>query len=173
MQDPLWVLNAYTVGNLVGAGFAAFALPGIIPLIGWAFVKFRPTSAVVPMLAWLVVGVCLAYFSDTGRRLDRNSRIDKLVNDGGLTGKDKQDFLRSTRLGCEQQQRSNPLTAKIGISEAKIIAYCDCYATGASAALTLEELRHIVSKGTPPETFSYKATVLGQFCGSEILKGKS
>jgi hypothetical protein len=173
MLDPFWVPSSRTVGNLVGAGFATFALAGILPMIGWAFVKFRASSAVVPMVAWLVIGVCLAYLSHVGSRLDRNSKVEKFLNDGGLIGKERQDFMRSAKLGCEQKQRSDPLTAKIGISDAKIVAYCDCYAAGASEALTREELRHIVSNGKPPDTFTEKATTLAQFCATEPLKKKS
>jgi hypothetical protein len=173
VQDPAWALNADKIGRIAGGGFTIFTLTGVLPLIGWAFVKFRSSRAAVPMLAWLMIGVGMAYLSDVGNRLDRSLKIDKFVSDGGLVGKDKEDFLQSTKFSCEQQQRSNPLTGKMGLSDAKIVAYCDCYAAGASAAVTIEELRYAVSNGNPPASFKDKATMLGQFCGKEVLQKKS
>lgn len=173
VQDPFWAPSGYAVGTMVGDGLSVFALAGALPLIGWACVKFRPSRAVVPMLAWLMIGAGFAYLIHVGNRVDHHLKIEKFVSNGGLVGREKQDFLRSAKFGCEQKQRSNPLTARIGLSDAKIVAYCDCYAAGASESLTMEELRYFVSNGKAPASFNDKAMMLGQFCGTEVLNKKS
>ena len=173
VQDPFWTPNGYAIGTMVGAGLSVFALAGALPLIAWSSVKFQPSRAVVPMLAWLTIGAGFAYLIHAGNDVDHRLKIDKFVSNGGLVGKEKEDFVRSAKFGCEQKQRSNPLTAKIGFSDAKIVAYCDCYAAGASEALTIEELRYFVSNGKAPASFNDKAMMLGQLCGTEVLNKKS
>jgi hypothetical protein len=130
--------------------------------------RFRTSRVAMPLLLWLVIGGGFAYLSHVGAAVDRGVRTEKFANDG-LTGKNKDDFLRSTKLGCEQQQRSNSLTPKIGITEKQIVDYCDCYAAGASEALTTDELRYMVMNGKPPAGFTDKATTLGNFCGQQIF----
>lgn len=173
VQNPFWALSGEKIGAMVGAGLSVFALAGALPLIGWACVKFRPSGAFVPMLAWLMIGVGFAYLIHVGNYVEHQTKIEKFVSNGGLVGKEKEDFLRSAKFGCEQKQRSNPLTAKIGLSDAKIVAYCDCYAAGASEALTIGELRYFVSNGKAPDSFNDKAMMLGQLCGTEVLSKKS
>lgn len=70
---------------------------------------------------------------------------------------------------CLLSALANPLTQKIGISEAKIVAYCECVAAGLAEAISMEELRYVASYGKQPASFSDKATVMGQFCSQETL----
>jgi hypothetical protein len=79
---------------------------------------------------------------------------------------------RSTKLACEQQQRRNPTTKQVGISEANIVAYCDCYAAGASEAITKEEMRIMITTQKPLPSVADKATTMGQFCTEEIFGKK-
>ncbi len=167
-QNPFWTFDAGTIGESVGGALAIFIGGALIPIIIWGLMRFRASRAAVPLLLWLAIGGAFAYLSHVGAAADRGMRTEKFANDG-LVGKNKDDFLRSTKLGCEQQQRSNLLTPKIGITEKQIVDYCDCYAAGASEALTTDELRYIVMNGRPPASFTDKATKLGNFCGQQIL----
>ena len=64
LLDPTWALNADTLGRVAGGGFAIFTFAGVLPVIGWAFVKFRSNRAAAPMILWLMIGVGMAYVSD-------------------------------------------------------------------------------------------------------------
>jgi hypothetical protein len=91
VQEPFWAPSGYAIGAMVGAGLSVFALAGALPLIGWACVKFRPSRAVVPMLAWLMIGAGFAYLIHVGNHIDHQLKIDKFVSNGGLVGKEKED----------------------------------------------------------------------------------
>jgi hypothetical protein len=90
----------------------------------------------------------------------------------GLLGKEKDAFLTSTKQGCEAKQRASPLRERLNISEAKIVAYCDCWASGMSEAITIDELRSYVATGNMPTAVSDKAAILGNFCENEVLGQK-
>src|SRR4051794_14028528 len=116
------------------------------------------------------IGVALAYFSDAGKRIDRTASTAKPSSNSAFSGKDRKDFEQSVNLGCEQTQRADPLTAKIGISEAKITVYCECISAGLAEAISLEELRYAASNGNPPASLREKRTIMGQFCLGEVLR---
>jgi hypothetical protein len=111
----------------------------------------------------------IAYFAHVGNAYERQNKIAKMTANGTFSGKDRDDFIRSSKLSCAQNQRANPLTAKIGLTEAKIVAYCDCYAAGMVEAITVDELRTIVATGKQPASIVDKATTLGNFCSQQVL----
>jgi hypothetical protein len=163
-QDSFWTPNATSIGRVAGEGLAVYVLAAVLPMIGWAFVKFRAESAGGPFLFWLLLGVGLAYLSQVGTSYDRAQKIANMAPNGVFTGKDRNDFIRSVNLSCAQNQRMNPLTSKLGLSEVKIVAYCDCYAAGMAAAITPEELRTIATTGRQPVSIVEKSTTLGNLC---------
>jgi hypothetical protein len=171
MLDPFFKANARGIGRIIGEGLLIYAGGAIIPIIGWAVARFRSARAAAPVFFWLVFSCVLGYFSHVGSAFDRDLKIEKFVGEG-LVGKDKEDFMRSTKLACEQQQRRNPTTKQVGISEANIVAYCDCYAAGASEAITKEEMRIMITTQKPPPSVADKATTMGQFCTEEIFGKK-
>ncbi len=91
---------------------------------------------------------------------------------GVFSGKDRDDFIRSSKLSCAQSQKANPLTPKIGLTDAKIAAYCDCYAKSIAASITVDELRTVVSTGKQPSSIVDKATALGSSCGKQVMLTK-
>jgi hypothetical protein len=170
IQNPHWKLDGHTIGRMIGGGLFIYGASAVVPVIAWGFARFRQGVAPPVFVTWLVIGVVLAYLSDTGNRLDRTAKIAKLTSSPVFSGKDRDDFERSVKLGCEQSQRANTLTAAIGISEAKITVYCECIAAGLAEAISLEELRYAVSNGKPPASLLDKRTVMSQFCSAEVLQ---
>jgi hypothetical protein len=148
--DPLWTANTETISMAFGKALAIYLMGAILPMIGWAFASFRAEAASGPLLFWALISVVLAIFNHIGDAYEREEKIGQMTTNGVLTGKSHDDFIRSMKLSCAQTQRANPLTAKIGLSKAKIAAYCDCMATGLVAAITVEELQLHRDNGEVP-----------------------
>jgi hypothetical protein len=170
VQNPFWKFNVGTIGETVGAGLAVYGTSAALPLIAWGLARFRQQTARPVFVAWLIIGITLAYFVDAGKRTDRTASISKLPSNSVFSDKDRGAFEQSVKLGCEQTQRANPLTAKIGISEAKITVYCECMSVGLAEAISPEELRYAVSNGKPPASLLDKREMMGQFCIQEALR---
>jgi hypothetical protein len=170
VQNPFWKLNTRTVGEVVGAGLFVYAASAIVPMIAWGFARFGKHAARPVFLVWLLIGAAFAYFSDAGKRVDRTANLAKVDGNSGVPRGDREEFQQSVKAGCQQTQRADPLTAKIGISEAKITVYCECISTGLAEAISLEELRYAASNGKPPASLLQKRTVMGQFCSQEALR---
>jgi hypothetical protein len=168
--NPSWKLNTRTVGEMVGAGLFFYAASAIVPMIAWGFARFGQPAARPVFLAWLFIGVAFAYFSDAGKRIDRTANLANVLGNSAFSRVEREDFEKSVKLGCQQTQRADPLTAKIGISEAKITVYCECITAGLAEAISLEELRYAVSNGKPPASLLDKRTVMSQFCSEEALR---
>ena len=134
--------------------------------------RFKASSAAGPLFFWLLISGVLAYFSYEGAAAERKLKLEKFASNGGLVGREKDDFLTSTKQGCEARQRSSPLTKRVDISDAKIAAYCDCYAQGMAEAMTIDELRYFATNGKASITVNDKAATLGTFCSEQVLGQK-
>lgn len=170
MQNPLWNLNTRTIGEMVGGGLAIYGASALLPVIGWAVARFRRQAAPPAFVAWLLIGAAFAYLSDAGKRIDRPAPIAKARGASVFSGKDREDFEQSVKLGCVETQRADPLTVKVGITEAKITLYCECISARLAEAISSDELRYAASNGKPPRTLVDKRTVIAEFCRSEALR---
>ncbi|MGH8302127.1 MAG: hypothetical protein ACRET5_11740 [Steroidobacteraceae bacterium] len=167
---PFSKIDAGAIGWMISAGLVFFVGGGILPVIGWAFAGFRASHAAVPLIFWLLISSGLAYLSDYGSSYERNSKLQRLGSGNeGLTGKDRDDMVRSVKLTCIQNQTANPLTPKLGISAEKIAAYCDCMAEGMASAVSIDEIKVLISTGKAPTSVTDKATVLGNFCSKQAF----
>jgi hypothetical protein len=66
LQEPFASFNLSSpvfVGGAVGSAGAVFTLSAIIPLIVWAFGRFRAQRAGGPLVLWAILGVITATFS--------------------------------------------------------------------------------------------------------------
>jgi hypothetical protein len=171
--DPLsGYIPAALAGHIVGGGIGIFAMAAVVPMIIWAFLRFRAVNAGGVFVLWAVLGIGMAYLSHVGNATDRDQKVAAMMPNGVFSGKDRVDFLRSSKLSCAQNQRSNPMTKKIGLSDAKIDAYCDCYASGMVEAISVDELKSMVSTGKQPASLVDKSTMMGNFCSQEVLAPK-
>jgi hypothetical protein len=113
--------------------------------------------------------VCPHQRTPEGGRVDRAANLAKTPSSSAFSGRDRDNFEQSVKLGCVQSQRADPLTVKIGTSEAKIAVYCECMSAGLAEAMSLEELRYAVSNGKPPASLLDKRTMMAQLCAGEAL----
>src|SRR6202158_1076123 len=170
VNHPSWKFdNANAVVHMLGGGLVIFIGGGVIPMIGWAIARFQASRAVAPFVLWLLFGCGLAFLDDYGNRFDRNVELQKLTANSVLTGKDRDDMVRSYKLSCVQNQTTNPLTPKLGVSAAKITAYCECMAEGAATAISMDEIKYFVSNGKAAASFIDKTTALGNVCSHQVF----
>lgn len=87
----------------------------------------------------------------------------------GLTGRDLEDYVRTTTLECEQQQHESPVMQQAGISARKVTEYCGCYAAGVGSATTKAEAVQMIRTRKRPPSLIEKSTTLGQFCAEQIF----
>jgi hypothetical protein len=168
-NHPSRAFDGASVGAMIGGGLVVFVGGGVLPMLGWAIARFRASRAVAPLLFWLLIGCGLAFLSDYGNRYERNSKIQKLTSNEALTGKDRDDMVRSTKQTCVQNQTANPLTPKLGIPANKITAYCDCFAEGMASAILMDEIKVLISTGKVSPSLMDKNTSLGNSCSQLIF----
>ncbi len=169
LQNPFWKLSVVTAGGAFGGAVALFVGSAIFPMVGWAFAKFEGRRAATAMVAWLAIGVGFAYLTHKGQSIDRASKIETQLSQG-ISGKDRDDFRRSLDLGCQQDQRANRLNVQLAVTDRQIIDYCDCVSGAVSMAITVDEIRYMLTSGKPPASLADKVTMLAPLCLPDILK---
>jgi hypothetical protein len=168
-DHPLSTFDGASVGRVIGGGLVFFVGGAVLPMLGWAFARFRASHAVAPLVFWLLIGLGMAFLSDYGNRYERNSNLQKFTSNEALTGKDRDDMVRSTKQTCVQNQTANPLTPKLGIPANKIAAYCDCFAEGMASAISMDEIKVLISTGKVSPSLMDKNTTLGNFCSQQVF----
>jgi hypothetical protein len=168
--EPFTKFDSGKIGEVIGGGIAIYVMAGILPMLFWAFQRFKPERAGGPFVAWLIVAVPLAYFTDFQDRYDRNLKITEFTNKSVFEGKDRTDFVKMFRLSCIQNQTSNPLTPKLGVTAQFIAGYCDCMAGGMAEATTMEELKYAVRTGQLPSSMNDKALMIAPNCSKAAFK---
>ncbi len=78
-------------------------------------------------------------------------------------------MVRSTKQTCVQNQTANPLTPKLGVPANKIAAYCDCFAEGMASAISMDEIKVLISTGKASPSLMDKNTTLGNFCSQQVF----
>lgn len=65
------------VGNAVGGGLTIFVVGGVLPLIVWAFMRFRADRAAIPLVLWAILSCAMAGFSYLGNKVDRDHKLSE------------------------------------------------------------------------------------------------
>ena len=167
LQEPFAFFNLGNpvfVGGAVGTAGAVFSLSAIIPLIVWAFRRFRAQRAGGPLVLWVILGVIVATLSGVGFNFDLQQKINTEVNHFEITGKDRDAFIRDEKIGCVDTQRQSSLNHEIGITDQQIDVYCTCFASGLVNLVTREELRYIVVNNRQPPSLEEKAARYAPTC---------
>lgn len=166
---PFTKLNAGTISEAMGVGFAILAMSGIIPLLIWTRSRYSSEKAERPLVIWLVLGILAAFFSEIGFRSDRDTQIAELTNKAAFDGKDRDDFARMYQMSCEKNQRSNKLTSQIGLTDKAINAYCNCMAERMAKEITVDEVKYAATTGKQPESVQDKALRIAPGCSNMAI----
>jgi hypothetical protein len=163
LSKPFGKPNFATMMEALGGGSALFLISGLLPIIGWAFARFRREKAYAVLGAWWVIGIIVGLFAGQGMKFDYESKID-VWSKQSLTGKDRSDFVRSTNRGCVETQRQSDFNRQMRITEKQIDDYCGCYAEELTRALTADDLRYFAANGRPTAAAQQHIDRISQTC---------
>jgi len=85
-----------TIVYLAAGAFGLVAASGILPLIVWAFFRFRAEKALYPLLAWAAIGITSAFGQAMWSNRPDNS-VDRQIDDmvrGQSTNENSRDNLK-------------------------------------------------------------------------------
>jgi hypothetical protein len=125
VRSPTLAVPAYTLGAFVGRAIGIFVPSGIIPVVIWAFLKFRAERAAGPLVLWAVLGFAFAYFENYGERANEAREIENIAN---LTMSEKQraDYLQSGARACAKTQGAILVSRQL-LTEQQLGPYCQCF----------------------------------------------
>ncbi len=130
------------IGSFAGIALLAPALAGILPLIFWAFGRFRADKAAGPVVAWGLLGGLLFLFSTLGDAYEGNLAIRNIpANISAMFSNDYETFIRVVKTSCVESRNRNSTDRQTGISDAAFAAFCQCYAEVLLKELTVQEFR--------------------------------
>lgn len=148
--------NIRTVGAAIGAGLALFVIGGLLPIVIWAFRRFRAEAAGGPLYAWAIIMFVCALFAGHGAITDDRSKREAWLAQVNLTGKDRSDFVASTRRSCGASQKQSAVNVRMGVTDRQIASYCECYASSLADVITINELRDYIQRSVPSEATKAK-----------------
>jgi hypothetical protein len=105
---------------------------------------------------------------EVGDRYNRDQKLNAQL--GSLVGKDRDDFVRQTKLACTASQKQSQLNRQVGVTDAQIGVYCDCYANAISKTVTVDELRYFALNGKAPASMQEKVDQTAPGCTSQAFR---
>jgi hypothetical protein len=164
--------DAALIGGVLGGAAGVFVVAGILPLIVWAFKRFRAEKAAAPFVIWGLLGIVYMGLATAGTLYDRQQAITTTAsNIASLTGGDYDAFVRSSRQSCIDNQRKSQINRASGVTDQQIIAYCQCFAAAMAKEVTAEEVAYLYRNNAPSETFRQKADKVAPLC-TRLALGK-
>jgi hypothetical protein len=165
--------DAAFIGAVVGGAAFPFIGAGLIPVIVWAFMRFRAAKAGGPLVVWGILAVLFMGFSGAENLYERQEAITKTAsNIASLTGGDYDAFVRSARQSCVDGQRKSQINRAGGVTDQQINAYCQCFATAMAKEVTADEVAYLYrNNNSPSESFRQKADRVTPTC-SRVALGK-
>jgi hypothetical protein len=117
-------------GVIIGTfgGYLIFLLlfSGILPLIFWAFGRFRAEKAGGPIISWGFLAAMFAFLATMGNAYDGSLQFSAIPqNVAGFFDNDYQALVRDIRFSCVQTQNKN---RSAGITSQQIDQFCQCSA---------------------------------------------
>jgi hypothetical protein len=165
IRSPTLAIPAYTLGALLGRAIGVFIPTGIIPVVVWAFFKFKAERAAGPLVLWAVLGVAFAYLQDYGKRADEAREIENVVN-LTMTEKQRADMQSGVRV-CAKAQGAI-LVSRQMITDPQIGPYPECFIDTVLVAMTREERRYLAETGKPPAGTQPKADQAATICLAKV-----
>jgi hypothetical protein len=160
-------------GFAVFRAVGIFVVAGILPVIGWAFGRFRTRNAKYPLLAWPVIGVALAglyYAGKTGffERPTVQQQIDAMISGEALVEKQRDDIREVIREACIDVEQKRSINRQAGVTDKQIDTYCNCVARETTNQLTRDEIIYIAQKKQRPDSANEKVTSASLKCGRQL-----
>ena len=159
----IWLLpssasNAYLLGTNVGGAIAGFVIPAVIPVIVWAFWRFRTEDAWTVIIIWGFLGLAMNAI------IIGDALIGADVQRSKSLGKQRDELAAGMVQLCIAHQRNS------GFAEQIIKDYCDCTSYELAKAVSNDELETFSSNKPAPRSLKEKADQVAKTCGAEIGK---
>jgi len=157
---PTAGLNAHFLGTNFGGGIAGFVIPGVIPMIVWAFWRFRAQDAWTVIVMWGFFGLAMNAIIIG----DALMGADVQRSDNKSLGKQRDELAGGMIRVCIDHQQNSGFTEQI------IKAYCDCTSYELAKAVSTDELKTFTSNQPAPRSLKEKADEVAKTCGAQIGK---
>jgi hypothetical protein len=172
LRQPLGsasVGNPAVIGGMIGEAVAVYLMSGVIPIIVWAFFRFRAEYFAAPLAIWIILGIgCLTAIGvEEGH--ERKAELDGLTSTPMLTGADRSDFVRNFTKSCTATQQANESNRAAGLTPQQLNAFCSCYGERMGEVVTTAEFRDFSINGQPSASFKEKVAQLQQPCAQAML----
>jgi hypothetical protein len=156
VTDPFYSgPNAAAASKALAGALLLYGGAGLLPVLGWALYRLKTAYAIWPMLSWAFIGIALAYFFETGVRLECDVQISMLAR----------NLMRSdAKLSFLDSQHANKFKNEVGITDREILLYCGCVSEATAASATSDELTYIATSGRAPQPLQERAAQLGAPC---------
>jgi hypothetical protein len=165
----LTVGHPAVIGEMIGKAIAVYLMSGVIPIIIWAFFRFRAEYFGAPLLIWVILGVvCMAAIGvEEGR--ERRAELDRIASTPKLADADRSDFVRNFTKSCTAAQQANESNRAAGFTPQQLNAFCSCYGERMGDVVSTEEIRDFGITGQPSASFKEKIAQLQQPCVQAML----
>ena len=133
---------AAIIGSLIGSGIGLLLLSGILPLLFWAFGRFRAEKAGGPLVVWGFLGFLFASTATAEDFYEGKLAISNIpANISAFFSNDYETFIRVVKTSCVESRNRNSTDRQTGLSDAAFAAFCQCYAEALLKELTVQEFR--------------------------------
>jgi uncharacterized protein YdbL (DUF1318 family) len=164
------VTTAATAGDIASTAFGAYVASGALPLIYWAFRRFRSQQAAAPLFVWGILGLAYMGLVATGNLSDWNDGISgQVAKIATLSGKDYEDYLQSVKTSCVENQQGSQINQQGGATASQIATYCHCFAEAIAKQATADELEYAARNGKPSASLQEKANKIMPSCSRLAL----
>jgi len=157
-KDPVFI------GDVIGTGIQVYIVSAIIPLIVWAFGRFRSERATIPLVIWAVLGLADMTLVQFGRHYEQQRELARLADSPAPSGADREDFIQGAKNSCIASQRQAIPAGVAAAFQQQVEKLCSCYADAMVNALTGAEIRALAANGTIPANAQQKAEQAATSC---------
>jgi len=121
------------------------------------------------LIGWGVIGLVMGTANFFSHQSEVEEKYSKQTSALLLPGKAHDDFVKSSKLECVDNQRKAAINQQLGVTEPQIKIYCDCVAEGLAKQISTDELKVLVQTGKPTDGLSDKVTRIGATCSRAAL----
>jgi len=158
MSRPFAKIDYQSVAEAFGAALGLVFISGTLPMIIWAFRRFRSEAALVPMAVRCILLLVLASLVWRGTQVQREGEIEQ-IGKTVFTGKQREEMMRLMTNGCIESLRKTP-----AITGEQVKAYCGCTAAAVAIVVTGDEMAYAAKNNAYPPSMLQKLTEAAPRC---------
>lgn len=168
--------NVGFAANALVIAAKAFLISGALPVLVWAWRRFRAEQAAGPLFVWGALGIACMVLLGLGTFWNQKIAMSHAeANITNLSGSVHDTFVRSVNQGCVENQRRRQAEGQAqgedqaNVTIEQIRTYCHCFADAIAGQVTAEEIMELTRDGKPPASFEAKAAKIAPACSRVAL----